>query len=219
MRLFFGSQTARHLSLCPMPGSADFVQRTVHALEAGGAAKWIVRLVVALLIIGLCCSYLLQEFRGLGAAQGMDQAQIGRELIRGHGWATQFARPLAAGQLQSHGKNAAQKVWIDTYNAPLPPLVDAIALLPVKGSLKMTPRDIDYKLFGGQINAIYLTPISGSQNTLRDILKGEYRDWAQVILRSLDLSKFPLKWATLLGLDNERVFFSDHDRQQINTHL
>ena len=135
-----------------MPGSADFVQRAVHALEAGGAAKWIVRLVVALLIIGLRCFYLLHEFRGLGASQGMDQAQIGRELIRGHGWATQFARPLAAGQLQSHGKNAAQKVWIDTYNAPLPPLVDAIALLPVKSSLKMTPRDIIYR--GDQAIAI-----------------------------------------------------------------
>ena len=85
-------------------------------------------------------------------------------------------------------------------------------------TIRAYTEDNDYKLFGGQINAIYLTPISGSQNTLRDILKGEYRDWAQVILRSLDLSKFPLKWATLLGLDNECVFFSDHDRQQINTH-
>ncbi len=37
----------------------------------------------------------------------------------------------------------------------------------------------DYSLLGGPINAIYLTPISGSQNTLRDILKGEYRDWAR----------------------------------------
>ncbi len=135
-----------------MPGSADFIQRTVHALEAGGAAKWIVRIVVALAIMGLGCFYLLHEFRGLGASQGMDQAQIGRELIRGHGWATQFARPLAAGQLQGHGKNPAQKVWVDTYNAPLPPLVDALALLPIKGSLKMTPRDIVYR--GDQAIAI-----------------------------------------------------------------
>ncbi len=127
-----------------MPGSADFIQRTVHALEAGGAARWIRRALAALVIVGLCCFYLIHEFRGLGAAQGMDQAQIGRELIRGHGWATNFARPLAAGQLQSNGKNVAQKIWVDTYNAPLPPLVDALALLPVKGELTMTPRDIIY---------------------------------------------------------------------------
>jgi len=73
----------------------------------------------------------------------------------------------------------------------------------------------DDNLLGGPIKAIYLTPISGSQNTLRDILNGEYRDWAPVILHTVDLQKFPLKWATLLGLENECVFFSDHDRQRI----
>jgi hypothetical protein len=72
----------------------------------------------------------------------------------------------------------------------------------------------DYDLLGGKINAIYLTPISGSGNTLRDILKGEYKDWAPVILRNVDLPRFPLKWATLLGLGNECVFFSDYDRQK-----
>ena len=75
----------------------------------------------------------------------------------------------------------------------------------------------DYDLLGGKINAIYLTPISGSGNTLGDILKGEYKDWAPVILRNVDLSKFPLKWATLLGLENECVFFSDYDRQKRST--
>ena len=73
----------------------------------------------------------------------------------------------------------------------------------------------DYNTFGGPINGLYLTPISGSQNKLSDILKGEYKDWAGVILRSIDLQKFPLKWATLLGLENECVFFADHDRQRI----
>ena len=74
----------------------------------------------------------------------------------------------------------------------------------------------DYNLLGGKVNAIYLTPISGSGNTLKDILKGEYKDWAPIILRSVDLEKFPLKWATLLGLDNECVFFSDYDRQKMS---
>jgi hypothetical protein len=73
----------------------------------------------------------------------------------------------------------------------------------------------DYGVFGAPVNGLYLTPISGSQNKLGDILKGEYKDWAAVILRSVDLQRFPLKWATLLGLENECVFFSDHDRQRI----
>ncbi len=73
----------------------------------------------------------------------------------------------------------------------------------------------DYGIFGAPMNGLYLTPISGSQNKLGDILKGEYRDWAAVILRSVDISRFPLKWATLLGLENECVFFSDRDRQRV----
>jgi hypothetical protein len=34
----------------------------------------------------------------------------------------------------------------------------------------------DYNVLGGKINAIYLTPISGSGNMLSDILKGEDKD-------------------------------------------
>ena len=127
-----------------MPGSADAVQKAIHALESGGAAVWVRRALAFCLVLGLALFYLLHEFRGLATSQAMDQAQIGRALLRGQGWKTNFARPLAVGQLQRHGKNVAAKIWSDTYNAPLPPLVDAIALLPVKSHLKMTQRDTVY---------------------------------------------------------------------------
>ncbi|MBA3960444.1 MAG: glycosyltransferase family 39 protein [Chthoniobacterales bacterium] len=127
-----------------MPGSANAIQRLIHGLEMGGAAVWVRRALTALAILALALFYLVHEFRGLASSQGMDQAQIGRELLHGHGWATKFARPLAIGQAQRHGKNPAAKVWVDTYNAPLPPLVDAIALLTVKARLKMTPSDVIY---------------------------------------------------------------------------
>jgi hypothetical protein len=42
----------------------------------------------------------------------------------------------------------------------------------------------DYKTLGGPVNGIYLTPISGTDNKLRDIIKGEYKDWALVIQRN-----------------------------------
>jgi hypothetical protein len=71
----------------------------------------------------------------------------------------------------------------------------------------------DYNLVGAPVNGLYLTPISGTGNTYRDIVKGEYRDWASVIQRTIVLETFPLKWATVdVGLDKECVFFSDHDR-------
>jgi hypothetical protein len=82
----------------------------------------------------------------------------------------------------------------------------------VPETVKALTEFSDYNVVGGPVNGLYLTPISGSQNTLGDVLKGEYRDYAGVILRSVDLQKFPLKWATLLGLENECIFFSNYDR-------
>lgn len=127
-----------------MPGAADFIQKSVHTLEAGGLAVWIRRALAVAAIAGLALLYLMLEFRGLSTSWGMDQAQIGRQIASGHGWSTNFFRPLAIGQLERHGKSAAQRITSDTYNAPLPPLLDAIALRPVKAHWKINPRDIVY---------------------------------------------------------------------------
>ena len=127
-----------------MPGAADSIQRLVHAVEAGGAAVWVRRGLAVMVIAGLALYYFIHEFQGLATSQAMDQAQIGRQIASGHGWRTNVIRPRAIGQLQSHGKDVTQKIWYDTFNAPLPPLIDAIALLPVKSDWKMTPRDVNY---------------------------------------------------------------------------
>ena len=127
-----------------MPGSADAIQRLVHALEAGGAAVWVRRSLAVVVMVALTLFYFMHEFRGLATSQAMDQAQIGRHIASGHGWRTNLIRPRAIGQLQNKGKDVTQKIWYDTYNAPLPPLVNAIALFPVKSHWKMTPRDITY---------------------------------------------------------------------------
>lgn len=127
-----------------MPGSADFIQRAVHALEAGGLAVWIRRGLAVLAIFTLVIFYMFFHLPGLATSQAMDQAQIGRHIASGHGWQTNLARPRAIGQLQANGKDVAQNIWFDTYHAPLPPLVNAIALLPVKAYWKMSPREVTY---------------------------------------------------------------------------
>ena len=150
-----------------MPGSEEFIQSAVHALEAGGLAVWIRRGAVALGIIAIAGIYLFQ-FRGLSTSQGMDQAQIGRAIASGEGWKTKVARPRAIGQLQTHGKSIPDRIWTDTYNAPLPPFVDAVALLVVKPYWKMTPRTLVYAgdraivmmsilIFLGSIAVLFLT--------------------------------------------------------------
>jgi 4-amino-4-deoxy-L-arabinose transferase-like glycosyltransferase len=124
-----------------MQSSEEFVQHAVHTLEAGALSIWIRRALVAIVIAAIAVLYLYQ-FRGLATSQAMDQAQIGRAIATGHGWQTNFVRPRAIGQLVAHHKNVRQKIWRDTYNAPLPPLVDAIALWPVRHHLNLSPRQL-----------------------------------------------------------------------------
>ena len=126
-----------------MPGSEEFIQSAVHALEAGGLVVWVKRVALALGIVAIAVVHMYQ-FRGLSTSQAMDQAQIGRAIASGEGWSTKIARPLAIGQLQAHGKDVAQNIWLDTYNAPLPPFVDAIALLAVKAHWKMDVHTVHY---------------------------------------------------------------------------
>jgi hypothetical protein len=72
----------------------------------------------------------------------------------------------------------------------------------------------DYNTLGGPVRGLYLTPVSGTDNKFRDIVKGEYRDWSALIQRTQILEKFPLRWNTVaLGLDSECIFLSDHDRE------
>ena len=121
-----------------MLGSAEeLIQRGVHAIETGNLAAWLRRGLLIIAVFGVALIY-MYNFRGLATSQAMDQAQIGRAILSRAGWHTDFVRPRAIGQLQAHGKNPS-RIWLDTYNAPLPPLIDAIARFPVKSRPIVTP--------------------------------------------------------------------------------
>ena len=116
-----------------MPSTEEQIQRTITSLEAGELAKWVWKAVFIVAAIGLSAFYLINEFRGLPIAQAMDEAQIGREILRGHGWQTEIIRPLAIGELRRHGKDMKSAIREDTYNAPIPPLLDAVAIyIPIR---------------------------------------------------------------------------------------
>jgi Dolichyl-phosphate-mannose-protein mannosyltransferase len=80
--------------------------------------------------------------------------------------------------------------------------------ISVKDFLEMN----DYGQLNGQIVGMYLTPVSGNRPFLRDIAKGEYREWAQFIQRTPLLRDFPLKFSYALPMDNECVVYFDRDR-------
>jgi len=75
----------------------------------------------------------------------------------------------------------------------------------------------DYRYLGGPLNGLYLTPVSGNQPFLSGIARGQYREWASFIMRTADLSRFPLQYFTPLPIDNECVFYSNRDRWSTST--
>ena len=120
------------------------VQTAVHSIEQGRLAPIIRRAMFAFLIIALTLLYLFVQFRGFSSPTAMDQAQIARNIASGKGLTTKFIRPLAIWQLQKSGKEIPAGQFPDFYQSPLNPIVNALPLLLVKSSWKMTPTDLVY---------------------------------------------------------------------------
>jgi len=115
------------------------VQRVVHSIEHGNLAGLIRVLLAIVGVIALALAYLFIEFKGLSAAEGMDQAQIARELAAGHGFSTKCLRPLAIQQIQRETGRIPSSNFPDTYHAPLNPLIDALVL-------KIYPKPLAMKI-------------------------------------------------------------------------
>ncbi len=79
--------------------------------------------VTCALIAALAFAYVFITFRGLNSPAAMDQAQVARELARGHGFHTQMVRPAAFQAAQASGKDASITAVQDTYNPPLQALL------------------------------------------------------------------------------------------------
>ncbi len=77
----------------------------------------------------------------------------------------------------------------------------------------------DYKYLGGPVGGLYLTPVSGDQPFISQIARGQYKDWSGFIMRTADLTKFPLQFFTPLPIDNQCVFYSNRDRWTPRTDL
>ncbi len=82
-----------------------------------------------LILLILTLGNLFVLFRGLNAPQGMDQAQISREIARGKGFTTKVVRPVAYLQAQQAGGGSVSFFGFeDTYHSPLNPLLNAAVL-------------------------------------------------------------------------------------------
>ena len=75
----------------------------------------------------------------------------------------------------------------------------------------------DYNQLKGGIVGLYLTPVSGNAAFIGEISKGEYREWAPFITRSVKLDEFPLHAGTPMHIDGECVLYMDRERWKTRT--
>jgi Dolichyl-phosphate-mannose-protein mannosyltransferase len=69
----------------------------------------------------------------------------------------------------------------------------------------------DFGVLGQPIAGLYLTPISGGQDFL-SLIKGPYKEWGPVIMRTVNLNDFLLKSFTPLPVDGECILYADRER-------
>jgi 4-amino-4-deoxy-L-arabinose transferase-like glycosyltransferase len=69
----------------------------------------------------------------------------------------------------------------------------------------------DFAVLGKPLVGLYLTPISGGQNFL-SLIKGPYKEWGPVIMRTVNLNDFLLKSFTPLPVDGECILYADRER-------
>jgi len=126
------------------------IQQLVHYLEHGKGRWWIGFSVILAATAFLVYMFLFRKeqnnFRGLTHQQGIEQAVIAREIVRGNGFSTKIFTPLAIYKVEKEkGKNAfsalmsgesagddssiaTEKPVPDLYHAPLWPWVNSLAL-------------------------------------------------------------------------------------------
>lgn len=94
---------------------SHFPQRKLHS------PALMVALYALIVVMSLVQSLII--FRGLNSAQGMDQAQIAREIARGNGWQTKLIRPYAWQQMIVNGKDPQIAAMPETFQPPLQPFI------------------------------------------------------------------------------------------------
>ncbi len=111
------------------------------------------RSIFFLILLILTTGNLFVLFRGLNSAQGMDQAQMAREIARGNFFTTKMIRPADYAMVQKAKEDSSVVPFVnfpDTYQAPLNPLINGLVLKLIGAdkpdSWQMTTNQLVYDL-------------------------------------------------------------------------
>ena len=125
-------------------------QEVVHALEHGGGRRWIVLLLIIAFALFQSVAHVLINpmnrlqghaaiFVGITHPKGQEQADIAREIARGHGFSTHVIKPAAIALVEKNRGANSFSAFLDPegptggnipdiYHAPLHPWVNSCAL-------------------------------------------------------------------------------------------
>src|SRR5436190_4628773 len=111
------------------------LQEIIHKLEHGPAYRYLSYAVGLIFVITLAIFYDFALYRNLSTIEGMDAAQLARNIAEGKGYTTSFVRPFSIYLLQKHGgeTNTLPELHPDLANPPVYPTLLA-------GTLKWRPQ-------------------------------------------------------------------------------
>ncbi len=107
------------------------LQDVIHKLTEGSGSRVLTLALVFLGMLGLAVWYDKAAFKNLSTIEGMDAAQLARNISEGQGFSTQFVRPFSIHLLREHRTDNGPPLGDrhpDLANAPLYPLLLAGAL-------------------------------------------------------------------------------------------
>ena len=77
-------------------------QEFIHKWEVGAGQRLVSITAAILAFVGLAVWYDVRAFRGLSTREGMDAAQLARNIARGEGYKTSFIRPFSVYLVKAH---------------------------------------------------------------------------------------------------------------------
>ena len=92
----------------------EILQSLIHKLEVGAGARFFRITTIVLSLLALFLWYDVHAYRNLTTPEGMDAAQLARNIADGKGYTTLFLRPLSLYLVQKHGEAALHSAVTNT---------------------------------------------------------------------------------------------------------
>src|ERR1017187_364600 len=83
---------------------SEIIQTTIHKMESGAGQRYVRITAIVLAVAMLALLYDVQAYRNLATPEGMDAAQLARNISEGKGYTTLFIRPLSLFLVQKHSE-------------------------------------------------------------------------------------------------------------------